>query len=106
MPYKYPDAARAYQRDYKRLRRAGENQTPGTTQLPSEFRLQQAADVLAVIQEQMCAVRGEEDLTLVPGAHVERDVGATELSLRVEVENFVQSVGERMRDHDLPRPVR
>ena len=61
MPYKNPETARAYQRDYKRLHRAGECQTPSTTQLPTEFRLRRAADVLAVVEEQIDAVRNEED---------------------------------------------
>jgi hypothetical protein len=35
MPYADPDMARGYQREYRRLRRAGEDgTTPGTTPVP------------------------------------------------------------------------
>jgi hypothetical protein len=58
MPYSDPERARSYQREYRRTRRAGDNcTTPGTTQIPLPFRLQTAADVLALLEEQIAAVR-------------------------------------------------
>src|SRR5689334_21403201 len=62
MPYTDPDRARDYQRDYRRLRRAGDDcTTPGTTPVPVSFRLQTAADVLVLLQEQVGAVRADEE---------------------------------------------
>ena len=61
MPYADPDQSRTYQREYRRLHRAGECTTPGTTRLPGEFRLQRATDVLDLIAEQIEAVRAEAD---------------------------------------------
>jgi len=60
MPFNDPAKAREYQRTYKRLRRAGDCQTPGTTRLPAEFRLRTAADVLAILDEQVAAVREDQ----------------------------------------------
>jgi hypothetical protein len=59
MPYKNPEKQRDYHRDYARLRRApaGVCQTPGQTQLPVEFRLKTARDVLDLVAEQVNAVR-------------------------------------------------
>lgn len=61
MPYADPETARDYWREYRRMGRAGECSTPGTTRLPSEFRLRHAADVIALLEEQIDAVRGETD---------------------------------------------
>src|SRR6516165_2768344 len=62
MPFSDPERARSYQRDYRRTRRAGDPcTTPGTTPLPLPFRLQTAADVLALIEEQVEAVRCENE---------------------------------------------
>jgi hypothetical protein len=62
MPYSDPDRARDYQRDYRRIRRAGDGcTTPGTTQVPVAFRLKTAADVLALLEEQVSAVRADPD---------------------------------------------
>ena len=64
MPYKDPDRARAYQREYRRLRRAGDAcTTPCTPSVPMEFRLQTARDVLELIEEQVQAVRTETQAT-------------------------------------------
>jgi hypothetical protein len=58
MPYSDPDQAKDYQREYRRTRRAGDDcTTPGTTPVPLPFRLQTAADVVALLQEQVEAVR-------------------------------------------------
>lgn len=62
MPYSDPDRAREYQREYRRTRRRGdESTTPGTTQLPLPFRLQTATDVIDLVQEQVAAVRAEQE---------------------------------------------
>lgn len=58
MPYADPDRSRGYQREYRRLRRSGDTcTTPGTSPLPAGFRLQTAADVLALLGDQIEAVR-------------------------------------------------
>ena len=59
MPYSDPERQRDYQREYGRLRRAGDAQTPGQTTIPLPFRLKTAADVLKLVEEQVAAVRGE-----------------------------------------------
>src|SRR5262245_13001189 len=60
MPYSNPDKARDYQREYRRVQRAG--CTSGcTSQVPTAFRLQTAADVLALLEEQVEAVRAEQE---------------------------------------------
>jgi hypothetical protein len=59
MPYKDAGRQREYQREYGRLRRAGEAQTPGQTLVPIPFRLKTAADVLRLLEEQVAAVREE-----------------------------------------------
>jgi hypothetical protein len=62
MPIADPDRSREYQREYKRLRRSGEAcQTPCTSRLPAEFRLKTAADVLALLDEQVAAVREDPE---------------------------------------------
>ena len=43
------------------MRRAGECTTPSTSPLPAEFRLQTAADVLALVEEQVAAVRSDDE---------------------------------------------
>ncbi len=68
MPFADPEKNRSYQRDYKRLQRAGGCQTPGQTRLPVEFRLQTAADVLALLDEQVAAVRQDASLGSVERA--------------------------------------
>ena len=70
MPYKDPGRQQAYQREYGRLRRAGAAQTPSQTPLPLPFRLKTAADVLALLEEQVSAVRGEEAATTLEKARV------------------------------------
>ncbi len=59
MPYRDPERQREYQREYGRMRRAGDAQTPGQTVVPLPFRLKTAADVLALLAEQVAAVRAD-----------------------------------------------
>ena len=62
MPYSDPDKSRTYQRQYHRMRRAGEMcQTPVKPRLPGEFRLTTAEDVIALLGEQLDAVRDKLD---------------------------------------------
>ena len=61
MPYKDPEKRQAYQREYKRMRRAGSSQTPSQTLVPLPFRLKTAQDVLALIEEQVNVVRDEPE---------------------------------------------
>ena len=68
MPYKDPGQQQAYQREYGRMRRVGGMQTPSQTQVPIPFRLKTAADVLALLEEQVSAVRSDETLTTVERA--------------------------------------
>ena len=57
MPYTDPDRGRQYQREYRRMRRAGDDcTTPRTSPLPLEFRLRTASDVLDLLEEQVDAV--------------------------------------------------
>ena len=57
MPFADPNRARSYFRDYRRLRRGGDpRSTPGSTPLPLEFRLETAADVIALLEDQVEAV--------------------------------------------------
>jgi hypothetical protein len=61
MPFKDPEKARDYQREYRRLRRSGDDcTTPSTTPVPIEFRLQTAQDVIGLLEEQVSAVRAEK----------------------------------------------
>jgi len=61
MPYKDPEIRTQYQREYKRLKRGGDCQTPSQTLVPMPFRLKTAHDVLALLAEQIQAVRDEQD---------------------------------------------
>ena len=61
MPYRDPEQRTAYQREYQRMRRAGDCQTPGQTLIPAPFRLKTAHDVLALLAEQVQAVRDEPE---------------------------------------------
>jgi hypothetical protein len=71
MPYADENRAREYQREYRRIRRSGDDcTTPGTTPLPLPFRLQTAADVLAMIEDQVTAVCDEGDAKPMEKARV------------------------------------
>ena len=69
MPYSDPDQGRAYQREYRRTRRAGDScTTPCTSPLPLEFRLRTAADVLDLLEEQVDAVVKDTESTALEKA--------------------------------------
>lgn len=67
MPYKDPEAARAYQRQRKRIERAG-GCTTHVPPVPLPFRLKTAADVIGLIEEQVGAVRAADDATTLEKA--------------------------------------
>ena len=68
MPYRDPERQREYQREYGRLRRTGQAQTPRQTAIPLPFRLRTAADVLSLLEEQVGAVRADNSLSTVERA--------------------------------------
>jgi hypothetical protein len=68
MPYRDPEQRRAYDRGYKRTARTGGGPPPGQTRVPIPFRLKTAADVLALLEEQVGAVRADETLSTVERA--------------------------------------
>jgi hypothetical protein len=68
MPYKDPDQQRGYKREWARMQRAGESGTPGGTHVLMEFRLQTARDVLALLEDQVNAVRDDEKITTLERA--------------------------------------
>jgi hypothetical protein len=68
MPYRDPEQRRTYDREYKRTARTGGGPTPGQTRVPLPFRLKTAGDVLALLEEQLGAVRGDDMLTTVERA--------------------------------------
>jgi hypothetical protein len=57
VPYKDPEKQRAYQREYQRARRSGSRIPPGSVDLPAPFRLRAAQDLVALLEEQIDAVR-------------------------------------------------
>ena len=92
MPYKDAVQRQAYQREYKRLQRAGSSQTPSQTLVPLPFRLKTAQDVLALIEEQVNAVRDESEAGTLEKARTTgylasialKAVEVADLSARVE----------------------
>ena len=61
MPFSDPERARTYQRDYRRTQRVAEGCTGVSTSLPPAVRLETAADVLELLQEQVEAVRADAE---------------------------------------------
>ncbi len=68
MPYRDPAQRAAYHREYKRTQRAAVAQTPGQTPIPVPFRLRTAHDALALLAEQVEAVRAAPEGTAVERA--------------------------------------
>ncbi len=69
MAYADPTKQRDYQREYKRLRRSGDCQTPSQTQLSAAFRLRTAQDVLEPLGEQTESRCGPIRRLRPPNAH-------------------------------------
>ena len=57
MPYRDPDRRRAYQAEWRRLRRAGRRESPLQIELPAPICLQTARDVLEMLTEEINSVR-------------------------------------------------
>lgn len=68
MPYRNPDQARRYFREYRRARRGGESSTPCSTRVPLEFRLETAADAIALLEDQCKAVLDDADASTLEKA--------------------------------------
>jgi hypothetical protein len=92
MPYADADVNREYQREHKRLTRAGDCRTPCRTALPGEFRLRTARDVLELLERQVDAVQNDSELGTVERARTVgflagvslRAIEAGDLSARLE----------------------
>jgi hypothetical protein len=106
MPYRDPAHAKNYQREYRRLRRAGECTTPSTTRVPTWFRLETARDVLDLLAEQFAAIRSDESITVVERARTVgylasvalRAIEAGDLAARIEsVEQVLKGRGKSRR---------
>jgi hypothetical protein len=91
MPYKDPKRRRAYQREYKRMQRAG-GRTPSQPLIPLPMRLKTARDVLELLEQQINAVRDEPEAGTLEKARVVgylagialKAVEVADLSARVE----------------------
>jgi hypothetical protein len=59
VPCKDAEQQREYQREYGRMRRTGAVQTPGQTTIPLPFRLKTAAEMLALLEDQVGAMQAE-----------------------------------------------
>ncbi|HEX4608024.1 MAG TPA: hypothetical protein VH092_07455 [Urbifossiella sp.] len=71
MPYKDPNKARNYQREYRQTRRSGDRcTTPVHPAIPTPTRLQTAADVIELLQEQAGLVRADSELGTAERARV------------------------------------
>jgi len=68
VPFADPERRRAYQRERQRLRRAGRSETPVQVELPTAFRVQTARDVLALLEEQINAVRADPTVSTLERA--------------------------------------
>jgi hypothetical protein len=73
VPFKDPEARRAYQRQRAQLRRAGKADLPAKVSLPAPLRIQTAREVLALLEEQLNALRTDAALGTVERA---RSIGA------------------------------
>ncbi len=79
MPYANPETARDYQRQYRRMQRAGECTTPCTSEIPAEFRVRHAADVISLLEEQINLVRAETQADTLQRARTVAYLAATAL---------------------------
>jgi hypothetical protein len=92
VPYRDPEKQREYQKEYKRMQRAGGSQTLRQPLLPLPLRLRTAHDVLALIEEQVNAVRDDPDVGTLERARAVgylagvalKAVEVADLSARVE----------------------
>jgi hypothetical protein len=61
MPYKDPEKRRQYQQEWQRARRLGSKTPPGQADLPAPFRLRVAEDLVSLLEEQIEAVREDQE---------------------------------------------
>jgi hypothetical protein len=104
VPFKNPDARRAYQRQRAQLRRAGRADAPAKASRPSPVRVQCARDLLRLLEEQLNALRQDGALSTLERA---RGIGALAgVALRAietaDLEDRVQSL-ERVLAQRRPR---
>ena len=71
MPYADASRARAYFRDYRRIRRGGDaRSTPVHPKVSTEFRLETAGDVIALLENQVEAVLDDAEAGTLEKARV------------------------------------
>ena len=71
MPYSDPERARSYFRKYRRLRRGGDaRSTPVHPVVSTEFRLETAGDVIALLENQVEAVLDDAEAGTLEKARV------------------------------------
>lgn len=69
MPYANRDQANQYQREYRRMRRSGDDcTTPCTAQVPSGFRLKRAQDAITLLEGQVAVLLNDESLGTIERA--------------------------------------
>jgi hypothetical protein len=68
MPFRDPEQPRVYQREYRQLRRAGRIDSPGRAVLLAPLRLRTAREILALVEEQVNAVRADPALRTIERA--------------------------------------
>jgi hypothetical protein len=105
MPYRDAGKARAYQRDYRRIRRTGDRcTTPCTSRIETSFRLQTAQDVIDLLQEQVALVRDDDGTNKIEkarcigylGSIALRAIEAGNIEARLEaLESALQSREQR-----------
>ena len=105
MPYSDPEKKKEYAKNYRRLRRAGDSSsTPVHPAIPIETRLQTAADVLRVLEEQTGLVRADAELGTTDRARTIgflasvalRAIDAGNLAARIEQLEMVLKARETM----------
>ncbi|MFM9966334.1 MAG: hypothetical protein ACKV2Q_34595 [Planctomycetaceae bacterium] len=105
MPFADPEKRRAYDSDYKRKARAAEP-CPTRLAMPAEFRAKTAADVLALLNEQLDTLRQDTSLGSVEGAQAVgslagialRAIEAGDVAARVEALESILKSRPKERD--------
>jgi len=107
MPYKDPDKQRSYKREWQRANRRGDighQEGPGAAVIEISGRMQTPSDVLAVLEEQIDALRRDKRLRTVERA---RAIGqAATLCLKVietrDVEAKLDKIDDALKRSDIP----
>ena len=105
MPFADPEKRRAYDSDYKRKARAAEP-CPTRLAMPTEFRAKTAADVLALLNEQLNTLRQDASLGSVERAKgvgylagiALRAIDAGDVAARVEALESILKSRPKKRD--------